>query len=279
LRRRSRRSNGGHSISPELPSEYDRVDAGIYDAYTGASINGDTEFYVEEARRAGSPVLELGCGTGRILIPIAAAGVDVTGVDRAPSMLAVAKAKVAAQPVEVQSRIELVEGDMRELRLDRRFALIAIPFRAFLHLLTVEDQRQALARIREHLVDGGRLVLNVFDPHLGIIASRLGHEGGRRERRRAFAHPRTGRTVVQWDAFRYDPERQVLEGDFVFDELDGDGTVVATSYSPLTLRWVYRYEMQHLLERAGFDIEALHGDFRRGPFRHGGEQVWIARAS
>ncbi len=258
-------------------SEYDRLDAEIYDAYTRASIDGDVEFYVEEARRAGAPVLELGCGTGRILLPIATAGIDIVGVDRAASMLAVSRRKVAEADRDVQRRIELVEADMRQLSLGRCFTLVAIPYRAFLHLLTPDDQRQALARIREHLVDGGRLALNVFDPSLTMIASRLGVEGGRLEHQITFTHPRTGREVVLWHTFRYHPERQLLEGAFVFDELDRDGAVLARHHAPLTLRWVYRYEMQHLLELAGFRVESLYGDFRRGPFRYGGEQVWIAR--
>ena len=258
-------------------SEYDRVDAEIYDAYTNASIEGDVEFYVDEARRAGGPVLELGCGTGRILLPIAAAGIDVVGIDRSVSMLTVLRRKVADLDRDVQRRIELVEADMRGFSLGRRFTLVVIPYRAFLHLLTIDDERQALAQIREHLIDGGRLALNVFDPSLSMIASRLGVEGGRLHRQMTFVHPRTGREVVLWDTFRYDPERQLLDGAFVFEELDRDGAVLARHHAPLTLRWVYRYEMQHLLELTGFAVEALYGDFRRGPFRYGGEQVWVAR--
>jgi SAM-dependent methyltransferase len=257
--------------------EYDRLDAELYDAYTAASIDGDAEFYVEEARRAGSPVLELGCGTGRILLPMAAAGLDVTGLDRAGSMLAIARRKVAGLEPRVQQRIDLIEGDMRSFSLGRRFSLVAIPFRAFLHLLSVDDQRRALACIRDHLVAGGRLALNVFDPDLSIIGARLGVRAGTLQLQKRFRHPRTGRDVVLWDTFSYDPERQVLTGEFLFEELADDGSAVSRLYAPLTLRWVHRYEMQHLLELAGFRVEALYGDFSRGPFRYGGEQVWIAR--
>jgi SAM-dependent methyltransferase len=259
------------------PAEYDRLDAELYDAYTDATIDGDVDFYVEEARRAGAPVLELGCGTGRILLPVAAAGLDVVGLDRAPSMLAVAREKVARLGPGVRRRIELIEGDMRQFSLGRRFNLVTIPYRAFLHLLTDEDQRRALACIREHLADGGRLALNVFDPSLSVIHARLGVTAGTLQMQTRFRHPQTGRDMVLWDTFRYDPEQQVLEGDYIFDELGDDGTVLSRVYAPLTLRWVYRYEMQHLLELAGFRVEALYGDFRRGPFRYGGEQVWVAR--
>ena len=192
-------------------------------------------------------------------------------------MLAVAREKVARLGAGARRRIELIEGDMRQFSLGRRFNLVTIPYRAFLHLLTDEDQRRALACIREHLTDGGRLALNVFDPSLSVIHARLGVTAGTLQMQTRFRHPQTGRDMVLWDTFRYDPEQQVLTGDYIFDELGDDGTVLSRVYAPLTLRWVYRYEMQHLLALAGFRVEALYGDFRRGPFRYGGEQVWIAR--
>src|SRR5713226_6914921 len=107
--------------------------------YDGAStgLPGDVEFYVEEARKAGSPVLEIGCGTGRILLPIAEAGISIVGLDLAPPMLDIARQKVARLPAETQARIGLLEGDMRDFALKRRFNLVLIPYRAFLHLLTV----------------------------------------------------------------------------------------------------------------------------------------------
>jgi ubiquinone/menaquinone biosynthesis C-methylase UbiE len=256
-------------------AEYDRLDAALYDHYQ-FGVDGDIAFYVEEARKAGAPVLELGCGTGRILIPIAEAGVEIVGVDRAPSMLAVAREKVGKRSADVQRRVRLVDGDMRDFVLDRRFPLIMIPYRAFLHLLTLDDQRRTLAAVHRHLADGGRLVLNVFDPSIPYIAERIA-SGGAPRRTMAFTNPETGRLMVGWETFTYDTTRQILDGHFVFDEFDATGAVVAKRYVPLTLRWIYRYEMQHLLEGAGFDVEALYGDFRRGEFRAGGEQVWVAR--
>ncbi len=253
---------------------YDRLDAALYDHYQ-SGVDGDVAFYVDEARKAGS-ALELGCGTGRVLIPIAEAGVEIVGLDLAPSMLTAAREKVAKLPAETQRRVQLVQGDMREFALDRRVPLVTIPYRAFLHLLTVEDQRRALACIHRHLVDDGRLILNVFDPSLSYIAERMA-SGATPRRTMAFTHPDTGCVVVGWETFTYDVARQVLDGYFVFDEYDAGGTVVSKRYVPLTLRWIYRYEMQHLLEAAGFEIEAVYGDFRRGAFRAGGEQVWVAR--
>ncbi len=256
--------------------EYDRQDARVYDHYS-TGVPGDVEFYVAEAVNAGSPVLELGCGTGRILIPVAEAGVEIVGLDRAPSMLAVAREKVVKLPPDVQKRIQLVEGDMRDFDLGRKFVLVMIPYRAFLHLLTVEDQKRALACIRDHLVDGGRLILNVFDPSLEMIVAHRGSLGSALKLEGEFVHPETGRRVLVWDTREYRAEEQTLHQYFVFEELDEAGNVVAKRFNPLVLRYLFRYEMQHLLELAGFAVEALYGDFARGPFCSGGEQVWIAR--
>ena len=254
--------------------------ADLYDSTFGRADmegeRGDVAFYVEEARRAGSPVLDLACGTGRVLIPVAHAGVPVVGLDKSAAMLAAARKKVARLPEATRRRIELIEGDMRSFSLDRRFDLVIIPFRSFLHLMTPADQRRALGRIRDHLADEGRLVFNIFDPRLEVIASHLGHCAQPLEKESEFTHPGTGRRVVEWVKRRYDGAKQTIEEERVLEEVEA-GRVVARTPSTLTLRWIHRYEMEHLLELSGFVVEALYGGFDRGPFRHGGEQVWTAR--
>jgi len=256
--------------------EYDRADAALYDYYS-LGTEGDAAFYVDEAARAGGPVLELGCGTGRILIPSAEAGADMTGLDRAPSMLAIARDKVARLDPAVRGRIALVEGDMRDFSLGRRFKLVTIPYRAFLHLLTGEDQRRALGCVRDHLEPDGRLILNIFDPRLETIVAHFGSLGGAVKLVDEFVHPATGHKVVVWDTRQYDPEKQMVNQYFIFEELDGEGRLVSKTYSELTLRYLHRYEMEYLLELCGFRVEALYGDFDRGPFHYGREQIWVAR--
>jgi len=258
--------------------EYDRLDAAFYDYYS-PGVEGDVQFYVEEAKKAGSSVLEVGCGTGRILLPIAESGIAIVGVDRAPAMLSLLRQKLAKYSPDTPSRVELIEGDMRNFSLGRRFKLVTIPYRAFLHLLTPKDQRQALLCIREHLADDGRLIFNVFDPNLELIAASLGPLGSALKKDSEFIHPDTGHRVVVWFTGHIDPEHQMLDAHFIFEELDDEGKVLAKTYSPLTLRYVYRYEMRYLLELCGYKVEALYGDFRRGPFRYGGEQVWVVRKS
>ena len=258
--------------------EYTGPEATFYDqCFLG--LEGDVQFYLEEAQQSGSPVLEIGCGTGRILLPIAQRGLDITGLDREPAMLAVLRHKLTQLDPQIQSRITLVEDDMRTFLLDRRFRLITIPYRAFLHLLTPQAQRQTLITIREHLADDGRLIFNIFDPNLEVIVAHMGPLGTAQKKDSEFIDPLTGHRVIVWAITQYDPERQHIEQYFIFEELDTDGVMVKKTYRPLTLRYIHRYEMRYLLELCGYKIDALYGDFQRGPFQYGGEQVWIVRKS
>ena len=256
--------------------EYDNVAALYYDHYS-TGLEGDVQFYVEEASKADTRVLELGCGTGRILLPMAEAGCCVVGFDQSPAMLALTRQKMEQLSPETQNRVELVEGDMRAFSLDRQFSLITIPYRAFLHLLTPKDQRRALTCIREHLTDNGHLVFNIFDPRIEMLVAHLGDLGSGLQKDAEFVHPDSDNRVVVWTSRHYDPERQMLEQDTIFEELDDAGCVIAKTYRPLRLRYVHRYEMRYLLEVCGFKVEELYGDFRRRPFRYGQEQIWVAR--
>ena len=271
-----------HNSDPEnlresVRSQY-REFAYFYDHFSG-KLQSDTPFYLEEAKKAGSPVLELGYGTGRVTIPVAESGIDIVGIDLSEDMLSVAREKIAKLSGEVQNRIHIMEGDMRDFSLDQKFNLIMIPFRAFLHIVTPDDQRQALACIREHLADDGRLAFNIFDPSMKIITEHTGSLGGSVKKMTEFIHPDTGRKILVWDTRKYDTTEQTNETYFILEELDEHGKSLSKIYIRLFLRYSYRYEMQYLLELCGYRVEALYGDFQRGPFRHGGEQIWIARKS
>lgn len=258
--------------------EYNHAHAAFYDDYA-TGLEGDVQFYVEEAQKAGAPILELGCGTGRILIPIAEAGMTIVGLDCAQAMLSIAKQKVSKLSAETQRRIELIEGDMRNFSLGRRFKLVIIPYRAFLHLSTPTDQRQTLGCIREHLADDGHLIFNIFDPSLETIATQLSRIGRAMKKDSEFIDSSTGHRIVIWKTHQHDPEQQRLDAYIIFEALNDEGQVISKTYTPLRLRYVYRYEMEYLLELCGYQIEALYGDFQRGPFRHGGEQIWVVRRS
>ncbi|QRK07517.1 methyltransferase domain-containing protein [Archangium violaceum] len=256
-------------------------DAALYDVVC-EDYREDVAFYVEEARRAGGPCLELGCGTGRLLIPAVEAGARVTGLDRSAAMLARARDRVQALPLPLRERVDLREGDMVSFSIEARFALITVPFRTFLHLLTVEEQLAALTNIRRHLLPGGRLVLNFFEPSR-LLAELLGNDGPSRGLLKqtgvVVSHPVTGNLLVEWASVTGDPVSQCFTRCLVYDEVEPSGRVVGRSYRRVTSRFIFRSEFEHLLHRAGFQVEALQGSFDGGPVRPGGELIWRARAA
>src|SRR5690242_27783 len=145
-------ADSGYNAYPEL--------ADLYDAVPMYTSRRDLQFWVDLCREAGD-ALELGCGTGRVLIPAAQTGCTITGVDQSPHMLARCRSKIRE---EIRDRITLVEGDITDFHLGRKFKLAIVPFRPFQHLITVAEQMGLLASVREHLEPGGRLVFDVFNP-------------------------------------------------------------------------------------------------------------------
>ncbi len=235
------------------------------------------------AVETGGPVLEPGCGTGRTLFPVAAAGLRATGLELSPEMLAAARARSAALPAEVASRVTLCLGDMRDPpELPGPFGLVSLPYRTFQHLLTPEDQFAALSGFRDLLEPGGRLALNQFDPTLDLEAVVL--RGPPPETAvdqlpvdTEFAGGQ-GRTVRVRYRREYDLAEQLLRQELWFETLDGGGEVAGTERGELLLRYTFRYEMEWMLEAAGFQPVALWGGFDGRPYPGHGEQVWVAEA-
>ncbi|HEX6680665.1 MAG TPA: class I SAM-dependent methyltransferase, partial [Gaiellaceae bacterium] len=151
-------------------SSYDEI-ARLYDPWS-VSVTEDVGFYVSEARRVAPPVVELGVGTGRIAVPIAAEGIRVIGVDSSPGMLAVCRER--AEAAGVAELLDLRLGDLRAPPVAERVELVVCPFRSFLHLHTDEERLAALVAARELLVDGGRLIFDVFAPGDDDIAETHG---------------------------------------------------------------------------------------------------------
>jgi SAM-dependent methyltransferase len=253
----------------------DFYDPLVYDAGT-EGLAGDVAFYLslaQEAHEAGHPVLELACGTGRVAIPIARDGVQVVGLDRSAEMLARAREKS-----KDLTNARWIKGDMRSFELPERFGLVFIPFRSLLHLLTIEDQLSCLRCIYEHLVPGGRLALNIFNPDIVMMGQWLSVKRGGLQRSGGYRDPRTGRAVNAWETRAYRPAGQEVETTFLEEKLDDEGAVISRIYRDLRLRYIFRFEMEHLLARAAFEVEALYGDFFGGAFEDSSsEMVWVAR--
>jgi SAM-dependent methyltransferase len=227
-------------------SSYDAI-AELYDPWS-ASVVEDVAFYLEEARRSGGPVLELGVGTGRIAVPIAADGIRVIGVDSSRAMLEICARRAALAGVDVDLRV----GDLRKPAVTERVPLVICPFRSLLHMQTNEDRLSALRAAHDLLVPGGRLVFDVFAPDAADIAQThdrwLEREPGIFERAVWDESARTLTLSVR------DENRETT----------------------MALAWLSPDEWRSLLETAGFQIEACYGWFDRSPYRGREDTVWIA---
>lgn len=232
-----------------MPSPYDDI-AELYDPWS-RSVVEDVGFYVAEAVAAGGPVVELGVGTGRIAIPVAAEGIEVIGVDSSERMLEVCRRR--AELAGVAGLIDLRLGDLREPPVSERVRLVTVPFRSLLHLLEDEERLKALAAARELLVPGGRLVFDVFAPGRDDI---LETHGRWIEREPGI-----------WERADWDEQGRTLTLS-VRDDSGG---------STMQLAWLAPEDWRRLIRRAGFELVALYGWFDRRPYRGGEDTVWVAR--
>ncbi|MDX1601224.1 MAG: class I SAM-dependent methyltransferase [Anaerolineales bacterium] len=254
---------------------YDFV-AEYYDHVVPYRDRPDVQFYVEAARDAGGPVLELGCGTGRVAIPTARAGLDIVGLDSSRAMLSVLQRRLKGQPPDVRSRLQVAEGDMAAFHFDRSFSVITAPFRSFQHLLTVEDQIACLNLVRRHLDVGGTFVLDVFNPSLeALTRDDLGEEFGEEPE---FIMPDGRRIVRTHKIIERDLLRQISRIELIYYVTHPDGREERHVH-PLEMRYLFRYELEHLLERCGFELLDLYADFERKPYgsTYPGELICLAR--
>jgi SAM-dependent methyltransferase len=236
-------------LSAGPPSPYDSI-ARVYDPWS-ASVTEDLEFYVEEARASGGPVVELACGTGRIAVQIAKAGIRLIGVDGSAAMLEVAREYARAEGVE--ELLDLRHGDLREPPVSEHVPLVLIPFRSLLHMTTEADRLRALTAARALLRPDGRLVFDVFAPSRQDVEDTHGRwlerEPGIFER-------------ADWDEGERTLTLSVRRGD---------------EASTMLLAWLSPPEWRLLLDRAGFNLEAQWGWFDRRPYSGGEDVVFAAR--
>lgn len=235
-------------------------------------FEADLSLYKGFATRTGSPILELGCGTGRVLLPLAEAGFAVTGVDVSAAMLDRVRGKLAARP-HLAPRVRLVQGDARDLDLPERFGLAFWALNSFMHLLTQPDQLRALRNARGLLREGGLLILDLFQPDPALLLEadgRLLHDA-------TWWHGPDDRTVLKYSSRRLDQGEQRLDVTYIYEEQPPDGRT-SRVVAPFALRYLHRFEAELLLERAGFAVEALYGSYELDEFAADSERmIFVAR--
>jgi len=236
-------------------------DGFIADYYDGSPMvtmrTQDVAFYCHAARDFGDPVLELGCGTGRITLAIAEAGFRIVGLDISGRMLERAIAKRNSLRREARERVHLVQGDMTNFDLGEKFRSVIIPFRPFQHLLEVDEHLRCLQCVKQHLAPNGRLILDFFqtdperthDPRFLQESFLVEYDlpGGR--------HVKLSERVA---AYHRALQRNDVE--MIFDVRHADGRTERLVMA-WTLRYFYRYEVEHLLARSGFKLQATFGSF------------------
>jgi SAM-dependent methyltransferase len=228
-------------------SNYDAI-AELYDPWS-ASVVEDVAFYLAEARTSGGPVVELGVGTGRIAVPIAADGIRVIGIDSSQGMLDVCARRAALAGVELDLRF----GDLREPPVSERVPLVICPFRSLLHMHTDEDREAVLRAAHELLLPGGRFVFDVFAPDADDIEQTHGRWLEREPG--IFEH-------ALWDEQARTLSLTVRDGE---------------RETTMALAWLSPGEWQVLLERSGYEIEECYGWFDRTPYAGREDTVWVAR--
>lgn len=217
---------------------------------------GDVPFYKERAAETGGPVLEIGCGTGRLTIPLARAGHEVWAVDVSAAMLDQLRAKLAREAPEVQARVHPVRQDATALDLPvRNFRLAAIPFNVLMLIPELAAERRALAAVAAHLAPGGTLALDVMNPLTLPMDAET--KPSPSEPRRS---PHNGNSYIRNTMASRLDEGQCQRIHGWYDELLPDGKIAVTEYA-FTWRMIFRYELELMLEGAGFAIERLAGDF------------------
>lgn len=221
-----------------------------------AGFSDDAQLYLDFARRTGGPILELGCGTGRLLLPLARAGFETVGLDRSAAMLARAQARLEA--AGLADRVALVRGDMTDFDLGRSFGLALLALNSFMHLNDPDQQLQALTCARRHLRPGGLLILDLPGPsEPWLIQPGLVVSG-------AYPTPEGGIILKLTDS-HYERARQIEEITLIYDETDTAGATRRTVLG-LSLRYIFRYELELLLRLAGLRLEAIYGDYDLNPY-------------
>ena len=287
-------SSGRASLAKENLTAWSKVrmPSALYDSFIAdyydesPVVRGrvqDVAFYRDAAQEFCGPVLELGCGTGRITMALAEAGCRVTGLDISERMLERCRQKRAALGREARERVHLVQGDMTRFDLGEKFRLIIIPFRPFQHLLETQQQISCLESARRHLTAegrrsgerSGRLMLDVFQTD----AERMHDPQHQKEglvTEYDLPDGRHVRIMERIAAFHRAQQRNDVEMIFYVKNSEGKEERLVFAW---TLRYFFRYEVEHLLERCGFRVAAEFGDFDRSPIRDdSAEMIFVAES-
>lgn len=250
-----------------MPGFYATI-ARFYDA-ENTDKDDDIELYLALADEYGGPIIDIGCGTGRVMVPLAQQGYDVHGIDVEQAMLDRAEAVRQSSP-DLRERMTLYHGNVISYELDRRFNLVLVPYNGLMHFHEQATQLTVLRRLRDWTAEDGLLVLDL--PNAGEVFAT--QDTGALMFERTFLEPESGHLVMQQSISQLDRTAQLLQVTWIYDEVTGDGTVRRTFASNVLYYYFYA-ELKLLLERSGFAVEAVYGDTDYGPYEDGSERMVV----
>lgn len=238
---------------------------------------GEVDFYrglIAHSHSNANRMLEVACGTGRITLRLAKDGVDITGLDISSELLEIARAKNTGM-----SNVNWVLGDMRTFEIGTKFGYVIIPGHSFQFMNTPDDQVKCLEQIKRHLVPDGLAVIHLDHQDFVWLAGLLDKKEPVPEKSRILTHPTTNRKYRQSFAWTFEPSTQTATITTNWEEVNENGNVTQTwKMEPMRLHCVFRFEMEHLLRRVGFSIEAVYGDFFKNDLTNASEHmIWLAR--
>lgn len=249
-------TDAGKALASAPSIAWDTV-ARLYDAYVTATF--DLPFYLRESAGAGE-VLELMCGTGRVSLPLAEAGIRLTCVDASAAMLAILREKLAQRP-DLTGAVRIVHGDVRNLELDAQFDLALLPFQSFAELVTPADRKKTLARVYEHMRAGGRFICTLHNPPMRRkTADGLLRLVGR------YSLPGREGILLVWTLAMYDAAAGLVEGMQFYEEYGGGGGLERKLLLDIRFALPARDEVEALAADVGFRVAALYGDYDYAPF-------------
>lgn len=250
---------------------YDRI-ARYYDL-SHDRLTADVQFMLERAAESGDPILELGCGSGRLLIPLARAGFAVTGVDNSAEMLARARVRLATEPPEVRDRIRLIDSDMTSLEVPQagdRFGLLFFGYNTFMHLDETQAGR-AMRQLRPWLRPGGQIVIDVDNP-LALAAAADDPDFVLEEE---LHDAQTGESIRQYTAYEAVPGQQAVDVTWIYEAAASGRAQPSRVKAKLRYHYLYPHQIDLLLGLVGLRLQALYGDYDQSPFDEDSERLLV----
>lgn len=248
-----------------MPDDPYAADAAFYDAIHG-DYRDDTGLWLSFAGRTDRPVLEVGTGTGRIALELVRAGHEVTGIDPSPAMLARARAKAEADALDVT----FIEGRAEELVLERdHYGLVLLALDVFLYCEHGEAQVELLRALGGAMVFNGLLAIDVPGPAASLDPDSNGQQ--------LLMFSGETDDGVQFDCFHMHEDDLAMQTRYLrvtYETVDDDG-VVRRRIGEHLLRYVYRFELEYVLDRAGLVLADVYGDYELGPLTNESERMIV----